>query len=450
MTRRHWLQTAAAASLAQAQTQARPNVIVFLADDLGWTDVGFHGSEIQTPNIDRLARGGLRLNRYHSFPLCSPTRAGLLTGRHPIRFGLAYSVVRPWSHYGLSTAEKTIANVFKDAGYRTAITGKWHLGHTHSKLLPQARGFDHFYGHVNGAIDYFTHVRGEAVDWQRNGQTVRESGYTTDLLAAEASKLIRGRDAKRPLFLYVPWNAPHSPLQAPDDLLKKYASISDERRRKYAAMVEAMDRSIGEVLKTLEEEKIAENTLILFASDNGGPRGSGATNGNLRAGKATVYEGGLRVPALLHWRGKIKPGVSEQLMTVLDVLPTLAAAAGVPVQTPEPLDGTNLWPELSSGGTRERDELFFAVQAEAGPKQHALRLGDWKLVRIGAADSLFNLAADPEEKNDVASQHSARVKDLGARMDRWIALHPPSEIITSANPHPGWVPPSDWSQAAVR
>jgi arylsulfatase A-like enzyme len=239
-------------------------------------------------------------------------------------------------------------------------------------------------------------------------------------------------------------------LQAPDDLLKKYLSIKDEKRQKYAAMVDAMDRGIGRVLSTLEQEKIAGDTIILFLSDNGGPRGLGATNGPLRAGKATVFEGGLRVPACIHWPGRIASGVSEQIMTILDVLPTLAAAAGVPVSAPRPLDGMNLWPELSTASTRERGELFFAVQAEAGPKQHALRLGEWKLVRIGNDEFLFNVVSDPEEKNDLAAQQRDRVKDLGARMDKWIALHPPSEIITSANPHPGWVEPSDWSQAAVK
>lgn len=428
----------------------RPNVVVFLADDLGFKDVGYQGSEIETPNIDRLAKGGMRFSAFHAFPLCSPTRAGLLTGRHPVRFGLAYSVVRPWSHYGLSPTEKTIANVFKEGGYQTAITGKWHLGHTHVKLLPRSRGFDHFYGHVNGAIDYFTHTRGEAMDWQRNGETVKEQGYSTDLVAAEASRWIRQRDLSRPFFLYVPWNAPHTPLQAPDELLAKYASIKEPRRRTYAAMVEAMDRGIGNVVRTLEQEKIMGETLILFLSDNGGPRGAGANNGSLRAGKATVFEGGLRVPALVHWRGRIQPGVTDQVATVLDVLPTLAAAAGIPVTTPQPLDGMNLWPQLSTGRTEARSELFFAVQGDAGPKQHALRLGDWKLIRIGAVESLFNVASDPEEKNDVAAAQPERVKDLRTRMDRWIALHPPSEIITSQHAHPGWAPPSDWSQAAVK
>lgn len=455
MTRRQWIQAAGSASLASAQI-SHPNVIVFLADDLGFRDVGYQGSEIRTPNLDRLAEGGLRFNRFYSFPLCSPTRAGLMTGRHPIRFGLAYSVVRPWSHYGMSTTETTIANVFKDAGYQTAITGKWHLGHTHVKLLPQSRGFDHFYGHVNGAIDYFTHMRGGAMDWQRNGETLKQSGYSTDLIAAEASRWIRARDRSRPFFLYVPWNAPHTPLQAPDDLLKRYETVGDKRRRIYAAMVDAMDRGIGHIVQTLEQEKIYGDTLIVFLSDNGGPRRGGADNGTLRAGKATVFEGGIRVPALLHWRGRLKPGATDQVATVLDLLPTLAAAAGIPVNTSSPLDGMSFWPQLSSGSVEPRGELFFAVQGDTGPKQHALRLDEWKLVRIEpagdrpAVEHLFNLAADSGERNDLVSQESPRVIDLRNRMTRWIALHPPSEIITSQHAHPGWVQPSDWSKAAVK
>ena len=453
ITRRHWLGSAAASLIGQARAQdaaaQRPNVLIFLADDLGWNDVGYHGNEIRTPNIDRLAIGGLRLERFHAFPLCSPTRAGLLTGRHPIRYGLAYSVVRPWSHYGLSTAETTIADVFRGAGYQTAITGKWHLGHTHRKLLPQARGFDHFYGHLNGAIDYYSHQRGGALDWQRNGLSVNEAGYTTDLLAEEASRWIRERDRKRPFFLYVPWNAPHSPLQAPEELVQRYAHIRDERRRTYAAMVEAMDRGMGMVLKTLEAEELLQNTLILFLSDNGGPRGQGASNGSLRAGKATVYEGGLRVPAVLHWSGRIPPGITDQVATVLDVLPTLAAAVGIDAQTKQPLDGVNLWPALFERRNVEREELFFAVQGDAGPKQHAVRLGEWKLVRIGDRESLFQISTDPEETADVIAQHAERASDLRARMNRWIRLHPPAEVITSQHAHPGWVPPADWAKAAI-
>lgn len=456
MTRRDLLHAAAAFSLQPLAAQPkRPNVVIFLADDLGFRDTGYNGAKIETPNIDKLSRQGLRLNRFHSFPLCSPTRAGLMTGRHPVRYGLTYSVVRPWSHYGLSIAEKTIADVFKENGYQTAAIGKWHLGHTHKKLLPQSRGFDHFYGHMNGAIDYFNHDRNGSPDWQRNGESVREPGYTTDLLAAEASRWIQKRDPARPFFLYMPWNAPHSPLQAPEELLKKYASISNPNRRAYAAMVDALDRGIGAVIATLTSSKVLDDTIILFLSDNGGPRGQGADNGELRAGKATVFEGGLRVPAILHWPQSIKPGSSEQVGTILDVLPTLSAMAGIDAKPGKPLDGRNLWPLLSAGRTEPRDELFFAVQAETGPKQHALRSGDWKYIRIEATpkapaqEFLFEVSSDPEEKDDRIAREPARAADLRARMEKWIALHPPAEVIVSGRPHPGWVQPSDWSKAAV-
>jgi arylsulfatase A-like enzyme len=429
--------------------------VILLPDDLGWADVGYNGAEIETPNIDRLCKAGLRLNRFHCMPLCSPTRAALMTGRHPIRFGLAYSVVRPWSYYGLSIAEKTIANVFHDAGYQTACIGKWHLGHTHEKLLPRSRGFDYFYGHMNGAIDYFDHTRDGSPDWQRNGESVREKGYSTDLVAADAVRWIEARDKSRPFFLYMPWNAPHAPLQAPEPLIAKYSSIKDEKRRTYAAMVDSLDQGIGRVADALQRGGLMDNTIILFVSDNGGPRGQGASNGKLRAGKATVFEGGLRVPAFLHWPGKVARGaVSEQVGCIIDVLPTLAAAAGVEVKGTQPLDGMNLWPLLTSGRTQPREELFFAVAGEGVPpvpKQHALRSGDWKYIQIGDKEEyLFNLAADPEEKNNLIASEGPRAAEMRARMMKWVALHPKAEVITSSFRHPGWVQPSDWSKAWVR
>ena len=459
MTRRDLLNAAAAGGATlktlAAQPQRRPNVIIFLADDLGFRDVGYNGAEFETPNIDRLCSRGVRFERFHSFPLCSPTRAGLLTGRHPVRFGLTYSVVRPWSHYGLSPAEKTMADIFHDAGYETAAIGKWHLGHTHKRLLPQSRGFDYFYGHMNGAIDYFTRTRDGSPDWQRNGETVREQGYSTDLLAADAARWIQNRNPARPFFLYLPWNAPHAPLQAPPELLNKYSSIANERRRTYAAMVDRMDQGIGAVLSAVTASNLLDNTIILFLSDNGGPRPQGANNGELRAGKASVFEGGVRVPALLHWPDKLKPGKTDQVATIMDLLPTLCAAAGVDAKPPNPLDGQNLWPLLTAGRTQPRDELFFAVQGESSPKQHALRSGDWKYIRIDAAtrspaqEFLFDVNADPQEKNNLLSSEPQRAADLRSRMEKWIALHPNCEVIVSSTPHPGWVQPSDWAKAWV-
>ncbi len=444
------------AEAAQEPPSARPNVVLFLADDLGWKDVGYQGSEGQTPNIDRLSQQGVRFDHMYAFPLCSPTRSALMTGRNPIRFGLGYTVVRPWSTYGLPTSETTMADVFKAAGYQTAAVGKWHLGHANVAHLPRSRGFDHFYGQMNGAIDYFTHDRDGGIDWQRNGVSVREAGYTTDLLAAEADRWIAGRDKQRPFFLYVPWNAPHTPLQAPTDLLRKYASIKDSKRQTYLAMVESMDSGIGRIMRRIDQEGIAPNTLVMFLSDNGGARGSGANNGPLRLGKSNVFEGGMRVPALACWPGKLKPGTCSQVMTVYDILPTVSNACGIPCKTKQPLDGSNWWPAISTGAVPvPRKNLIFSVQPDRGPRQHALRDGPWKLVRIGQApcdtpvESLFQVEDDPNEQKDVLKANPDVASRLRRMMDEWLKLAPTGEASYSLEPHPGWVTPKDWAKVAV-
>jgi arylsulfatase A-like enzyme len=353
MNRRTFLTTSLSAACAiggnsQAAAPRKPNVLIFLADDLGWHDVGYHGSEIRTPNIDRLASQGMRFERAYSFPVCSPTRSGLMTGRSPMRLGVAYTVIRPWCDYGVPVRERFMPQAFHDAGYQTAITGKWHLGHAYRKFLPRARGFDHAYGHLNGAIDYFTHEREGGLDWNRNGKSVREEGYSTFLLGAEAMRFIRQRDRNRPFFLYVPFNSPHAPLQAPPDYINKYSSIANNQRRSYAGMTDAMDETIGKVLGTLDEEGLANDTLVLFFSDNGGPVGSGATNTPLRAGKGTTFEGGTRVPAVMRWPGHLKSGVvSNRVMSMMDYFPTLAGAAGIATGATLPLDGKNLWPAIA-------------------------------------------------------------------------------------------------------
>ncbi|MGH9663436.1 MAG: sulfatase-like hydrolase/transferase, partial [Bryobacteraceae bacterium] len=220
MNRRQFLATSlAAASIGndtRAAQPARPNVLILLADDLGWHDVGYHGSEIRTPNIDRLASQGARFEHAYAFPICSPTRSGLMTGRSPMRLGFGYTVIRPWSRYGVPVEERFMPQAFRDAGYQTAITGKWHLGHAYRKFLPRARGFDHAYGFLNGNIDYFTHEREGGLDWNRDGTSVRESGYSTFLFGDEAIRWIGQRDKTRPFFIYVAFNAPHAPLQAPE------------------------------------------------------------------------------------------------------------------------------------------------------------------------------------------------------------------------------------------
>jgi arylsulfatase A-like enzyme len=396
----------------------------------------------------------MRFDRAYSFPVCSPTRSGLMTGRSPMRLGIAYTVIRPWSNYGLPVEERIIPQAFHDAGYQTSMTGKWHLGHAYKKFLPRSRGFDHTYGHVNGAIDYFTHERDGGLDWNRDGVSVREEGYSTFLLGAETIKLIKQRDKSRPFFHYLPFNAPHAPLQAPPDYIDRYANIKDEKRRRYAAMTEAMDGTAGKVLAALDEEGIADNTLVLFFSDNGGPTGSGATNMPLRAGKATAFEGGIRVPAIMRWPGHLKPGSSsQQVMTMMDYFPTLTGAAGVKPGNKLPMDGKNLWPAITSGKVEPRDDIFFAVESN-NALRFAVHRREWKLVREvpqskgEPKDYLFHIEDDPNEKNDVADKNPKLVADLVENLERWRKLYPANGVREEYGLPKGYQAPKQWVEAA--
>ncbi|MFN7937753.1 MAG: arylsulfatase [Bryobacteraceae bacterium] len=451
MDRRQFLGTALA--LPALAAAAKPNVVVLLADDLGWADVGFHGSDIRTPNIDRLAKEGTQLDRFYSFPVCSPTRSAFMTGRTPMRLGLGYTVIRPWSSYGLPLEEHTIAQSFQAAGYQTAMAGKWHLGHAQRRFFPMERGFEHQYGHFNGAIDYYTHVRDGGLDWNRDGKTLEEEGYSTDLIGAEAVRRIEQRDKAKPLFLYVPFNSPHAPLQAPKELVDRYAARKDEKRRTFAAMVDRMDTAIGKILDAIDREGMAKDTLVFFFSDNGGPVGSGATNTPLRGAKATTFEGGIRVPAVMRFPGKVKAGaVVKQVACAIDLFPTLTAAVGVAPRNKLPFDGKNLWPVIS-GKKKEfgREDLFFSVEP-GGQLYTAVRSGEWKLVVVESEgkrqEMLFRIEEDPNEKNDVAAQHAGVVKDLAARIEKWRTTAPANAERHSGVAASGWKTPEKWAEAA--
>jgi len=420
--------TASKAQAADPKPPARPHILVILADDLGWKDVGYHGSEIRTPVLDRLAAAGVRLEQFYVQPVCTPTRASLMTGRYPIRYGLQVGVIRPWSEYGRSLEERMLPQALKAAGYRTAITGKWHLGCYEKPYRPLQRGFDWQYGMYGGAIDYFTHERDGGLDWHRNEKALREEGYSTNLIAREAVRIIEEHDVKQPLFLYLAFNSPHAPLQAPPEYLERYASITDRNRRTYAAMPTCMDDAIGRVLEALEKRGMRENTLILFSSDNGGPLPLGANNGPLRAGKGTVYEGGVRVPAFAVWPGRIRPGtVVNEMLHIVDWHPTLLKLAGASLEAPLPLDGRDAWPTMAEGKPSPRTEILHNVTPDNG----AIRCGDWKLVvnapraARGAEDSpspsieLFNIARDPYEKTNLANENPEKVKELHSRLDAY-------------------------------
>ena len=398
------------------------NVVLFVADDLGWNDVGYHGSEIRTPTLDRLAAEGVVLGRFYAHPLCSPTRGALMTGRSPLKTGVLIPF-EPWFSTGLPSSEKLLPEYYKEAGYQTFAVGKWHLGPNHVMYHPQNRGFDHYYGHLGGFINHELHTIWRGVDWQRNGTTVHEEGYATDLIADEAVRLIHERDTEAPLFLYVAFNAPHSPLQAPADAIAEYSGIRDLDRRIFAAMVTEMDRGIARVLAALDEEGLSDDTLVMFMSDNGGEENLGADNGPFRDGKGRPWEGGIHVPALMRLPGVLDAGSRyDGIVTVEDVLPTFMAATEVDAEWPQPLDGINLWPALSSG---EAVEERAVVLARHNHQQYSIAYIDeeWKLVQLPDPAtgmlrySLFRIAEDPYEENDLAAERTDVFERLIGELD---------------------------------
>lgn len=437
-----WLTAVFIGSGLATAAPSKPNIVFILSDDQGWADVGWNGNEIQTPNLNKIAAAGAKLDQFYVLPVCSPTRAALMTGRYPMRMGLQTGVVRPYAQYGLPLEERTLAQALREAGYTTAICGKWHLGHFRREYLPTRRGFDHQYGHYNGAIDYFKLERDGGADWHRDDRACRDEGYSTSLIAREAERLIKEQPKGKPLFLYVPFNAPHTPFQVPEEYKKPYARLP-EPRRTYAGMIAAMDEAIGRILAALDEKGIRGNTLIIFASDNGGDEpGTVAGNGPWRGGKFTLYEGGVRVCAAAAWPGHIKPGttVSEPVHMV-DWYPTLLKLAGASLDQKLPLDGKDIWPAITEGKPSPHHEILL----NAEPKRGAIRMGDWKLVLNGAAAAsdgdadetaarnkgggkpgarksghrveLFNLAEDPYERRNLAAARPDKLKALRTRYE---------------------------------
>jgi arylsulfatase A-like enzyme len=404
-------------SFGSLAADVRPNILILLADDLGYADVGFMGGrQIQTPHIDRLAAAGARLEQFYVQPLCSPTRAALLTGRYPMRYGLQADVIRPWEKRGLPLDERMLPKALQAAGYTTAIVGKWHLGQYERAYLPTSRGFDHQYGHYCGAIDYFTHLRDGGFDWHRDDRVCRDVGYSTRLIASEAERLLREQPADKPFFLYVPFNAVHSPLEVPEKYCAPYASLPQPRRT-YAGVTAAMDEAVGGILAALDARGFRKNTLVFFASDNGGASpGREADNSPLRGGKGSLYEGGTRVCACVAWEGHIKPGTAiSQPLHIVDWYPTLLKLAGASLDQKLPLDGRDILPVLTQGEPSPHEEILLNTTPEGG----AIRVGDWKLIvnRKRGRLELFNLAEDLSEKHDLSGARPEKVMELRDRYD---------------------------------
>lgn len=404
----------------------KPNILFIVGDDMGYADVGFHGcKDIPTPNLDSLAASGVNFTSgYVSAPYCSPTRAGLLTGRYQQRFGHEFNPSK--AHTGLPLTEKTIANRLKAVGYTTGLVGKWHLG-AEPGMEPPQRGFDEFFGFLGGAHSYF-HWDG----MMRGTKPVEGTEYFTDAFGREACSYIE-RHKDQPWFLYLAFNAVHTPMNATDDRLAKFANIADKERRTYNAMMLAMDENIGRVRKKLAETGQEENTFIIFIADNGGPNMPGVTvNGSvnepLRGSKRTTLEGGIRVPFVVSWKNHVKPGVFANMAIQLDLTATALDIAGADTKN---LDGVNLLPFLSGAKTTLPHDVLYWRFGE----QMAIRMGDYKLVRYDSnvdtrtgvrhqpvtAPMLYNLASDIGETKNLAATQPAKMKELQATWDVWNA-----------------------------
>jgi len=433
-----------------AQAASQPNIVFLLIDDLGYADCGFNGGkEIKTPNIDRLAKSGTIIDSHYVQPVCSPTRSTLLTGRYPTHTGV-YTIVSPGAPWGLPLAERTLADALRSAGYRTALTGKWHLGEFEKAYQPNARGFDHQYGHFFGMLDYYTHDRLNKLDWYRNGEPLKEEGYTTHLITKEACKVIETGDKSKPLFLYLPLNGVHSPFQVPDSYLKPYAHLKGNRQ-KLAGMLAAVDEAIGQIEQALKQAGMLENTLIIFSSDNGGP--PPGDNTPLRDFKGTIYEGGTRAAAFATWPGRIPADKRvTQPMHMVDWYPTLIKLAGGSLEQKLPIDGLDVWPMLTKGAAAPHDAIL-SVSTQ-GPARAAVRMGDWKLMVSGNADAdtgeddgakkakkkgkaaagkyepvaLYNLADDPSESKNLADAQPERVKAMRTRLAELLKDAVPSGV----------------------
>ncbi len=420
----------------------RPNILLIFTDDQGINDVGCYGSEIPTPHIDRLAAEGMKFEQWYSASsICTPSRFGLLTGQNPSRsrdqlLSALMFMADEHKTVGIQNGETTIAEYLRDDGYDTALIGKWHLGHGRKALLPTRHGFNAFVGHTAGCIDFFTMTYGVIPDWYHQEDLVSENGYATELITDEAIDYLGKRSSEdEPFFLYLAYNAPHfgkgwSPstqtpiniMQPQADDLKRVSEIDDKVRREFAAMTVSLDDGVGKVMGALDSLGLSENTLVIFLTDHGGDPVYGGSNTPYRGDKATLFEGGLRVPCIMRWPGKIAPGsVNASVCSSLDLFPTFCGLAGVTVDDPR-LDGKDLAPVLFEGEEWSDRTLFWELGAHAELGRNpwsAVRRGDWKYLESPIdGEFLFNIAEDPYEKRDLKRSDPERFKELKALRDR--------------------------------
>jgi len=431
----------------------RPNILLIFTDDQGYNGVSIFGSDIPTPNMDMIARDGIRFNQaYVAAPICTPSRYALLTGKYPNRSqdqlltALMFSQDND-AQRGIQSEEITLAEALQDSGYKTALIGKWHLGHGQEKFLPTRHGFDSFFGHTGGAVDYFTMKYGKIRDWYRNEELADYTGYATDILADEAVDFVqKAQHDENPFFLYLAFNAPHfgkpwdeqkqravNVLQPDPKMRAQFSHIKDKTEREYASMVVSLDIAIGRVFLALKASGQDKETMVIFMSDHGGDPKYGGNNAPFRDGKFSLYEGGIHVPAMISWPGQIKPGtVSEQMMSALDLFPTLCQIAGCKPDITR-FDGIDIGPHLFEGQSLDRD-LFWQQQAAGNDPKWGLwhretisayRHKNWKYMHTrDAGDVLFNLEIDPAETQNLAADYPEILADLKAKHQKILTTFP--------------------------
>lgn len=435
------------------RVESRPNIVIVVADDLGWGDVGYHGSKIKTPNLDKLAEVGIQLNRFYVSPISTPTRAGLLTGRYPNRMGVRNVVIPPWRDFGIEPNEIFLPQELEKAGYKNrAIIGKWHLGHSRKCYYPLNRGFTHFYGHLNGAIDYFTHEREGELDWHNDWESSYDKGYSTDLLSEHAANCIDKYSTESPFFLYVAFNAPHEPLQATDQDLKLYGFDESKPRygkiktghgnteeQTYAAMVTCMDRGVGRIIAALEKNGELQNTIFLFFSDNGAVVGS---NGSLRGNKFLEFEGGVRSPAILNWPSVLKGGrILNQVTGYVDVMPTLLDI--VNTNSNAEFDGISILPVLKGRKKSINRNFYLGLGAVVTNNWKFIENGHNNQMKIDKSQ-LFKIDNDPNERVNTLNSYPKKAKYFERFVFRFDTITPPNKLPDYGVGKEEFIVPKEW------
>lgn len=428
------IKAAPAAGSNDRPSTERPNIVVMVADDLGWNDVGYHNPEIRTPHLDRLAASGVRLDQHYVQPQCTPTRVALMTGRYPSRFGMHCTAASNAQAFPFGTL--TMASMLKARGYATGLFGKWHMG-SKPEWGPNHYGFDYSYGSLAGAVGMYDHRyrlnTPYSKTWHRNHEYIEQPGHATDLVVDEAVSWL-DKHKHQPFFLYVPFHAAHTPIVEGDLQWHEMNNhIKNPSRRHFAAAVSHLDAAVGRIVEVLKVNGLSERTMVLFFSDNGGIdtpyRGNNypppdpdleagfSSNAPLRGGKTTVYEGGMRVPALVSWPGRLDARVVSAPMHAVDWMPTIARLVRAQPEAEHGWDGQDIWSQLTSDAPSTNTRRIYWMWG--GGRRVALREGDWKALRPGkdAPWELYNLARDPDESNDVAAAHPDRLKALVARYE---------------------------------